>query len=81
MQIYLYPLNSLDDLQAALHPGCKQVTLFDATPQHGWQAVLTQVNGADALGVVPYGQDYFSLTNYALLYEINEADPCESTSK
>lgn len=77
MRIYIYPLNSPDELQAVLHHGCRQVTLFDATPEHGWRAVLTEVNGSDTLGVVSYGQDYFSLTNYALLYGINEADPCE----
>ena len=54
---------------------------LDATPQHMWQAVLTQVNSSDALGVLQYAQDYFSLTNYALLYVINEADSFESTSK
>jgi hypothetical protein len=80
MQIYIYPLNACDDLQAALRQGCKQITLFDAKPQHGWHAVLTEVDGSDALGVVPYVQDYFSLTNYALLYEINEANLCESPS-
>jgi hypothetical protein len=81
MHIYLYPLNSLDDLPAALHQGCRPVTLFDANPQHGWQAVQTQINGSDAVRVVQYAQDYFSLTNYALLYEINEAESCESTSR
>jgi hypothetical protein len=80
MQYYLYPLNSLDELQAALDLGCEQLTLIDATPQNGRQAVLTQVNGSNAL-LVQYAQDYFSLTNYALLYEINEADPCEATNK
>ena len=81
MLIYFYPLNSLDDLEAALHPGCKQVGLFTATPQHGWQVVLTQVNDSNALGVVLYVQDYFPLTSYAVLYEINEADPGGSTNK
>ena len=79
MQIYLYPLNSLDDLEAALYQDCMQATLFDAMPQHDRQAVLTQVKGSGALGFVQYAQDYFSLTNYALLYEIDEAEPCEST--
>jgi hypothetical protein len=80
MRIYLYPLNSLDDLEAALRPDCKQVTLFDVSPRGGQQPVLTQVDGSDALAVVRY-EDYFFLTNYALLYEIDEAAPCKSTSK
>lgn len=78
--IYLYPLDSLDGLQAALHEGCSQVTLFGAAPESNQEVVLTQVNVSELLGLGMYVQDYFSLTNYGLLYEISETDPCEPES-
>jgi hypothetical protein len=31
--------------------------------------------------LVQYAQDDFSLTNYSLLYEIYEADPCDASGK
>lgn len=81
MQIYLYPLNSLEDLETTIDQGCGMMPVFEADPTSTQQAVLCQVDAEDVFALGTFVQDYFSMANYVLLYEVKEADPCEPKSK
>jgi len=71
MQDYLYPLNSLDELEAVLAQRPEPVIWFQHSPLHAREAYLDFANGAGVRGLVQYMQDYFFYTNNGLTYEFN----------
>jgi len=69
MSQYLFPLNSLDELQTVLSEKPEPVTWFDSSPLHTHQSYLNFGNGTGIRGLVQYMQDFFFYTNNGLLYE------------
>jgi hypothetical protein len=70
MSAYIYPLNSLDDLQNLIDQRPEPVEWFKA-PLETRQAYLSFNNGAGMRGLVQYMQDWFFYTNNGLIYEFN----------
>ena len=71
MQDYLYPLNSLGDLQSLLKAQPEPSPWFDAAPLHVRPQYVDFVQGAGVRGVIQYMQDIFFYTNNGLLYNFD----------
>ena len=71
MQSYLYPLNSLSDLENTINHRPKPITWFDGSGLHVHQNYLDFSNGAGVRGVVESSQDDFLFLNNNLLYEFD----------
>jgi len=71
MSQYLFPLNSLNDLQTVLGERSEPVTWFNASPLHTHQTYLNFGSASGVRGLVQYMQDFFFYTNNGLLYEFN----------
>jgi hypothetical protein len=69
LQKYLFPINSLDELQAVLDQRPQPVTWFEHSPLHTRQAYLDFASGAGVRGLLQYMQDFFFFTNNGLIYE------------
>ena len=69
MSQYLFPLNSLNELQTVLNEKPEPATWFDSSPLHTHQTYLNFGNGTGVRGLVQYMQDFFFYTNNGLLYE------------
>ena len=68
-QSFLYPINSLDDLNNVASKQLEPITWFDGAPLHVQRSYLSFGNGKGVRGVVEYAQDIFFFTNNGLLYE------------
>ena len=66
---FLYPINSLNDLQNAVSKKLEPITWFDGTVLHVHRSYLPFASGKGVRGVVEYAQDLFFYTNNGLLYE------------
>lgn len=71
MQDYLYPLNSLGDLQNLLKLRPVPSPWSDAAPLHVRPQYLDFAGGAGVRGVIQYMQDVFFYTNNGLLYNFD----------
>ncbi len=71
MQAYLYPLNSLPDLQRLLTKRIEPSPWFDHAPLHVRPQYLDFDGGAGVRGIVEYAQDIFFYTNNGLLYNFD----------
>jgi hypothetical protein len=71
MQQYLYPLNSLPDLQNLLKLRTEPSPWFAAAPLHVRPQYLDFGSGAGVRGIVEYMQDIFFYTNNGLLYNFD----------
>jgi hypothetical protein len=69
LENYLFPINSLDELQAGLDQRPKPILWFQNSPLHTHEAYLDFANGAGVRGLLQYMQDYFFYTNNGLIYE------------
>lgn len=71
MQDYLFPLNSLPDLQALLEERPEPSPWFDHAPLHVWPQYLDFGGGAGVRGIIEYAQDIFFFHNNGLLYNFD----------
>lgn len=71
LQQYLFPINSIADLQAVIDERPEPITWLNASPLHARQAYLDFGDGAGVRGLVQYMQDFFFFTNNGLLYEFH----------
>jgi hypothetical protein len=71
LQNMLFPINVLDELQAALQQRPRPVTWFQHSPLHTREAYLDFAGGSGVRGLVQHMQDYFFYTNNGLMYEFH----------
>jgi hypothetical protein len=71
MQDYLYPLNSLPDLQRLLTKRIEPSPWFDHAPLHVRPQYVDFGGGAGVRGIVQYMQDILFYTNNGLLYNFD----------
>lgn len=70
-QDYLYPLNSLPELQRLLDKRIQPSPWFDHAPLHVRPQYLDFAGGAGVRGIIEYAQDIFFYTNNGLLYNFD----------
>lgn len=68
---YLFPINSIADLQAVIDERVEPITWLNTSPLHAHQAYLDFADGAGVRGLVQYLQDFFFFTNNGMLYEFH----------
>ncbi|HSL29521.1 MAG TPA: hypothetical protein VK900_10005 [Anaerolineales bacterium] len=69
LESYLFPINSLDELQATLEARPQPITWLQNAPLHTHEAYLDFASGAGVRGLIQYMQDFFFFTNNGLIYE------------